>query len=170
MNPEFFKYLLIVEQGGQAYANAFLFRGLIVTAGHVGHPDTPLSVPDNGERGSFDFIKLPQQDLAVSHRFAQVQGFTKAREPKLKEHVIVLGHHGPDRNVFQIKAQVVRSREGRRVIIERHSKKKFQLGMSGCPVITPAGEVVGVLVEGENYFEQDRVLLESLSRVMIWLS
>jgi hypothetical protein len=152
--------LLLAGSDRDSYANAFIYKYLIVTAGHVAIDGLPIQTPNKRETGSFTFQKVNARDLALSKQPVPTLGFAEVVTPQIGEEVWVHGHHGPNQEPFVIDALVESFTSVGRIIIKRKTGKKFQLGMSGCPVIDSQNRLVGVLVEGVSGTGGEKVYLE----------
>ncbi len=152
--------LLLARFGQDSYANAFIYKYLIVTAGHVAIDGMPIQTPNKRESGNFTFQRINSRDLALSQQSVPTLGFAEVATPQIGEAVWVHGHHGPNQEPFVIDSVVESFTAEGRIIIKRKSGKKYQLGMSGCPVIDSQNRLIGVLVEGVSGAGGDKVYLE----------
>ncbi len=152
--------LLLANFDQNNYANAFIYKYLIVTAGHVAIDGMPIQTPNKKESGRFTFRKLASRDLALSQQYIPAPGFTEAATPSIGETVWVLGHHGANQEPFTIESTVEDITNQGRIIIKRKTGKKYQLGMSGCPVVDQKNRLVGILVEGVSGTNGEQVYLE----------
>lgn len=152
--------LLLANFDQNNYANAFIYKYLIVTAGHVAIDGMPIQTPNKKESGRFTFRKLASRDLALSNQSIPAPGFTEAATPRIGETVWVRGHHGANQEPFTIESTVEDITNQGRIIIKRKTGKKYQLGMSGCPVVDQQNRLVGVLVEGVSGTNGEQVYLE----------
>lgn len=151
--------LLLARFDQNSYANAFIYKYLIVTAGHVAIDGMPIQTPNQKESGSFTFRKVGFRDLAHSREPVPTLGFKEVTTPNIGETVWVCGHHGANHEPFTIESTVEAFTNEGRIIIKRKSGKKYQLGMSGCPVIDSQNRLVGVLVKGADD-DGEKVYLE----------
>lgn len=152
--------LLLARFDAQNYANAFIFKYLIVTARHVANDGMPITTPKGDENGYFTFQKHNKRDLAQSRERVPTQGFSEASMPSIGETVWVCGHHGSAQEPFIIESEVIGFSNEGRIIIKRIEGKKFQLGMSGAPVVDAQNRIVGVLVQGVEGKNGEQVFLE----------
>lgn len=162
------------------YANAILWNYLVATAGHVADSEPKIMRP-SGAVGDFWFRRIPGRDLAISTNTMPLEkGFSQHRVPRKGEVIVVCGHHGPQRNYFEIQAVVIGFDTKKRIVVEaiprmglQQSKKLhrklvpedfdnyFQLGMSGSPGINTQEHVLGLLSEGAGGdFKGHRIVLE----------
>lgn len=152
--------LLLARFADGTYANAFIYNYLIVTAHHVAEAGLIIETPTGSESGNYTFNHHQTRDLASSKEMARDMGFAESAMPNIGDPVWVFGHHGPDKTPFIIESEVHGfSKEGR-IIIKRLEGKKFQLGMSGCPVVDAQNRLVGVLVEGVSNTNGEMCYLE----------
>lgn len=152
--------LLLANFGQDSYANAFIYKYLIVTAGHVAIDGMPIQTPNKKESGRFTFRRVNSRDLALSHQPVPTPGFAETATPNIGETVWVHGHHGISQEPFAIESTVEGFTNQGRIIIKRIAGKKYQLGMSGCPVVDQQNRLIGVLVEGVSGTEGEQVYLE----------
>lgn len=151
--------LLLAKFDQNSYANAFIYKYLIVTAGHVAIDGMPIQTPNQRESGNFTFRRVGSRDLAHSQEPVPTLGFKEVATPSIGETVWVCGHHGANRELFTIESTVEAFTNEGRIIIKRKSGKKYQLGMSGCPVVDSQNRLIGVLVKGADE-DGEKVYLE----------
>lgn len=135
------------------YANAFMVLNHVATAGHVADATTLFSVPHEEENGYFTFQRVNGHDVGLSEQVIPGFGFEHIGQVHGGDAVVVSGHHGIDREYFEIEAVAYAILEDGRIVLARVSGKKFQVGMSGSPALGDTDTVVGILVEG--YDEED---------------
>ncbi|MDH5533890.1 MAG: serine protease [Candidatus Pacebacteria bacterium] len=156
------EHLLLANFPDNNYANAFILRHLIITAGHVAGAPLNIETNDKTESGQFSYQIASEQDLAISRQQIPSAGYELGSSPEIGDNIIVCGHHGPEQLYFEIEAVVSGFDQRGRIIIKRQKGKIFQLGMSGCPALNTKNQVIGVLVEGVKGTKGQEVYLETV--------
>ena len=157
------EYLLLANFPDDNYANAFILRHLIITAGHVAGSPINIQTNDKAESGQFSYQISLEQDLAISRQTIPSKGYELGSTLNIGDTIVVCGHHGPEQKYFEIVAIVDDFDSKGRIIIKRKSGKIFQLGMSGCPALNIYNQVIGVLVEGVVGTKGQKVYLETIT-------
>lgn len=162
------------------YANAFVWRYLVATADHVARANPRIMTAD-GKDGHFDFSRIGVRDLSLSvNEIPHNPGYERLHIPTVGDLLAVSGHHGKQKDFFQITGEVLQIARDGRILIEAipimgRQKKKllrrklyledfemvFQDGMSGSPGLFGVDAVAGLLVSpGGGDFKGHRVYLE----------
>lgn len=164
ITPEVYSSLLIAEFSEYSYANGCIIEGLIATPAHVARGNPKFFHLFSNSEAFFNFHWSADYDLAVATYKSKIRGMKYLR-PNVGDEVQVIGHHGPDRNLFSISSIVVDLNEYGQVIVERkHRGEKFQVGMSGSPGVLD-NAAIGILARGANQ-PDTRALLEPLDEFL----
>lgn len=155
------------------YANAFMLLNHVVTVGHVADATSLFSVPSNDESGFFTFDRVLGHDIGFSQQAIPGVGYKNVQNVLPQDAVVVSGHHGVDREYFEIEAVVYAVLDDGKIVVARVSGKKFQKGMSGSPASLDPDTVVGALSEGfamDDFEEGEAAIFEPMQLVMSLIS
>jgi hypothetical protein len=155
--------LLLARDSAGYDANAFVVIGQVFSAGHVAQEKPIIWDPLTGIPNDIHFHIDDERDIAYSLNRVRTFGFRGIAVPQVNQELIIVGHHGPRREPFEIQAVVSECLSNGRIIVDRIGGSCAQPGMSGSPGITQNPNiVVGPLVEGVKGTFGERLYLETL--------